>query len=534
MEGSGRDPLGLSRVSDAFTELLLPSIITTTNRARYYSFYLWAMRDSCEATTKRNLGALDFVEEFRKREAAFAIASKLGKLTELSIVGIDQVNKHLSEVSGNELISTTFRVLPANNMGGFGQYYGGCLQNLLLGAWDEDGFWRVSENRGRKLADAFAASVGDTPYASNHHSGKELVPFKVLADSSDRFSLDGIRGDNAKMERDLLTNILFDLDEDADPSAAGHRQVTLAQLLHVVDAYEAIGCSPSRNEVGDSCLYWPHYYGCLYGPGDVSVPYDGHNAFVETSAYWRQFCVHQFFTYAAEELLQAILDAASKTAEGLTKTELVSALLSSDFVPELEAATGCALSGPAALMKFFQSGDIPEKVQQQFSANHELAEWWIYEQSTSSPLATRLGRAFAILAQLYAKWKESKDEALWDVAEKAGGEWWVGICFDWGDHWLKDQPDWDSAVGDIIDAVHARHELVKFQKHRLDAAWLEKMGDRYTKLQDLNPDFRANRHPNAATILQDLCLLRDGGLNEPLLLTPQGREILNNVIHKRS
>jgi hypothetical protein len=37
MNGSGRDPLGLSRVSDNFTELLQPSIIATTNRARYYS-----------------------------------------------------------------------------------------------------------------------------------------------------------------------------------------------------------------------------------------------------------------------------------------------------------------------------------------------------------------------------------------------------------------------------------------------------------------------------------------------------------------
>ena len=48
-EGSGRDPLGLSRVTDNFTDLLLPSIITTTNRARYYSFYAWALRESHES-----------------------------------------------------------------------------------------------------------------------------------------------------------------------------------------------------------------------------------------------------------------------------------------------------------------------------------------------------------------------------------------------------------------------------------------------------------------------------------------------------
>jgi hypothetical protein len=45
MDGSGRDPLGHSRVSDALTGYLLPDIITTTDRARYYSFYTWAVAD---------------------------------------------------------------------------------------------------------------------------------------------------------------------------------------------------------------------------------------------------------------------------------------------------------------------------------------------------------------------------------------------------------------------------------------------------------------------------------------------------------
>ena len=46
MEGTGRDPLGLSRVSDEFTGFLLPSIITITPRARYFSFYPWAIREN--------------------------------------------------------------------------------------------------------------------------------------------------------------------------------------------------------------------------------------------------------------------------------------------------------------------------------------------------------------------------------------------------------------------------------------------------------------------------------------------------------
>ncbi|RYG97992.1 MAG: hypothetical protein EON58_08400, partial [Alphaproteobacteria bacterium] len=349
MDGSGRDPLGLSRVSDNFTDLLLPSIITTTNRARYYSFYPWALRESIESL-KNDDGTTEFVDEFRKREAAFAIASKLGKDTDLSVVGIDQVNKYLGEISGKESVSTVFRVLPANNMGGFGQYYGGCLSSLGLGGWDDDGFWQVSAKRGNKLADAFANSVAGTPFVKQRYGGMETVPLTILRDSCSGFSLDGIRRDDAKDERILLTRMFFDLDEDASVHGSSHRQATLGQLLHVLDAYDAIGSPPTRRDISRSCLYWPHYYGSLYGTNGRSVPYAANSAFSDTGGYWRQFCANQFFTYAAEELLQAILDVVSKTGEGLTRAELVKALTATGFVDELELVTGRILSGPAALM----------------------------------------------------------------------------------------------------------------------------------------------------------------------------------------
>lgn len=533
IDGSGRDPLGLSRVSDNFTELLLPSIITTTNRARYYSFYPWALRESLGGLGS-DAGPSDFVEAFRKREAAFAISSKLGKRTDFSIVGIDQVNKYLGEVSDNDSVTTEFRVLPANNWGGLGQYYGGCLQSLGLGGWGEDGFWHASNTRGSKLADAFADSVGHTSYAKKRWGGVETVPLKVLRDSSADFSLDGIRGQNAKNERTLLTRMFFDLDDDAETLGSSHRQATLGQFLHVLEAYEVIGSPPTRKDVAGACLYWPHYYGCLFGSNGKSKPYSANPVFAEIGAYWRQFCAHQFFTYAAEEVLQAILDAVSKTAEGLTKVELVESLLSTGFVQELEQVTNRSLSGPEDLMRFFDAGKDTARVQTRFSANHPLAEWWLYSGDSEKPVSTRLGRGFGILAQLHAKWRRSDDAALADVAEKAGGEWWLGTCFGWGDCWLTDEHDWATAISELIDEVYSHHELVRFQKHKLDAAWLEKIGDRYTKLQDLAPEFRSNRHSNAAMILQDLCVLKDGGNNDELLLTTTGRSILRNVIKARS
>ncbi|MBT8038596.1 MAG: hypothetical protein KJO21_13760 [Verrucomicrobiae bacterium] len=464
------------------------------------------------------------------------MASQLNNKTGLSIVGSDQVREHLAEVDDDGDVSVAYRVLPSNETGGFGQYYGGCLRNLSIGDWDEeDGVWRISNKRGAKLAGAFANAINRTPYVRKSYGGKAELPLRVLEDSSDLFSLDAIRRPEAKEERALLTHIFFDLDEDAGASALSHRQATLAQLFHVLNAYEVLESSPARRDIGGSCIFWPHYYGCLYGVDEKSVPYVSHPAFEETSAYWRQFCVHQFFAFAAEEVLQAILDAVSLSAEGMVKGDLVNALLSTDFVDELEAAIGQSLTGPTQLVDYFLDGGSPEEVQQKFSANHDLAEWWIYDGGSDRPLATRLARAFGILSQLYAKWRNSDDAALRDVSFKAADEWWIGTCFEWGDQWLDSPPDWHTAVSDLIDEVYARHELVKFKKGRLDAAWLEKNEDGcYTKMQDLTPGFRSNRHPNLATIFQDLCLLEDGGTDESLQLTRFGRATLEEVIKVRS
>lgn len=120
MDGSGRDPLGLSRVSDALTNFLLPDIITTTDRARFYSFYTWAIAD-VEALRNSKAGRVSFEEEFRRREAAFALASRLGQKIELPIVGIRQVDTILASADEGDNVDTDFRVLPSNSTGGYGQ-----------------------------------------------------------------------------------------------------------------------------------------------------------------------------------------------------------------------------------------------------------------------------------------------------------------------------------------------------------------------------------------------------------------------------
>ena len=536
MEGTGRDPLGLSRVSDEFTGFLLPSIITITPRARYFSFYPWAIRECRRAFKEGGISAFD--ERLRCLDTTFAICSRLGRTTELTITGIDKVNARLPDPSSDEPIDTLFPVLPSSERGAFSQAYGSSVQQLGLIGWSEEEAWELKPGRGDTLAAAFADSISDTLYVRDSHVGSQWIPPSVLRDSAQSFSLDGIRQPEAKAERELLTRIFFDLDREVDTNQGNRRQATLGLLLHVLAAYEEIGALPKRSDINDSCIFWPHYYGRLYVEEDTSAPYNPDPCFEETRDYWRQFCLHQFFLYAAEQFLQAMLDAMATDVDGVTVEGMLEAMLETRFIEDLERVMDRTIAGPADLLEFFGAGEPPESVQRRFSCDHSLCEGWIYYQDSKEddPEApvTRLGRAFAIWTQLYAKWRDSDDPALSNVAERANQEWWVGTAFGWGDEWLEVKPDWSTTLRRLIDVFVSRHEQIRFHKGKLDAAWFEVLGGRFSRIQDLTPDFRASRHPQVATVFQDLCLLEDGKLHDALKPTAWGRQILEEVIRARS
>src|SRR5262245_19149714 len=84
-ELSGRDPLGLSRVSSLITEYLLQGIITTTRRARYYSFHPWALWHIEENEQPKRYA--QFTAAFRRREACIAMATLHQNPYSVSVVG---------------------------------------------------------------------------------------------------------------------------------------------------------------------------------------------------------------------------------------------------------------------------------------------------------------------------------------------------------------------------------------------------------------------------------------------------------------
>lgn len=117
---------------------------------------------------------VSFVDEFQRREAAFALASRLAQKIDLPIVGVRQVDTILASADGRENLETDFRVLPSNSTGGYGQYYAGCLHGLNLVRVEEDG--EVPTDHGRKLADAFALATAKSPYLTGNWRMRPRVP----------------------------------------------------------------------------------------------------------------------------------------------------------------------------------------------------------------------------------------------------------------------------------------------------------------------------------------------------------------------
>lgn len=537
MDGSGRDPLGLSRVSDALTNFLLPNIITTTDRARYYSFYTWAIAD-IEALRNSKAGRVSFEEEFQRREAAFALASRLGQKIELPIVGIRQVDTILASADEGDNVDTDFRVLPSNSTGGYGQYYGGCLHALDLVRTDEQGEWTSATERGRKLADAFASATAKSPYLTGNWRTRPRVPKKVLQESAEVFSLDALGGRAADAERELLIGMFFNLGESPSATRPLNRQATLGMFLHVLKVCEEAGVEVTRRDVDSGAVFWPHYYSSLADDDSDLLSYQPAPAFAEAHAFWRQFCAHQFLAFALEEFLAAVLDALSPYPAGLTEAALLDELVTKEFVTDLEKVMKVKCATPTALLKATGLPGVPDvatslEFTKRFDGDAVVNEWSIRWEHEGSP-QTRLGRAMLTLALLYGKWRGRDDEdAMRLVAGEAKQEPWLGIIFPWLDAWQAEELDWRQAVERLLGWTAMRHDQVKFQKRKLDASWFELANGRFLKQQDIDPGFRASRHPQTTTVLQDLGLIKHAGLDEPLILTARGKQVLNEVVQLR-
>lgn len=283
----GRDPLGLSRVSFMITDYLVTGIITTTSRARYYSFYPWALWhiDNLERPKRY----ADFTAAFRRREAFLALSTLHHNPDSAGVVGADAVRARLSKYRESKEVDTNFAVLPSNSLGGFGQYYAGSLYALGLTHRDENGIDHAEAGRGVALAEAFNRSIARTKYYRQGYFAETDVPFEVLKKSASQFSLDCLSEELANQERVLLRNLLFAWDKSVISDTDLLRRHTLGLILDTISEYGKLGFKPSSDNVDHFLVYPPYYYGAVWRDGDSAQPYKPPSLFADCHGFWQQF-----------------------------------------------------------------------------------------------------------------------------------------------------------------------------------------------------------------------------------------------------
>ena len=526
----GRDPLGLSRTSGMITDYLVEGIITTTSRARYYSFYLWCLWHIDQTENPKRYS--DFAAAFRRREAFMALSTTLVN-GDSSVVGALTVRPRLQRSIETGEVDTNFAVLPSNALGGYGQYYGGSLYALGLVRRTEDGIDHVAPGRGEAIAECYNTSVIGTPYCAQECFRDKAVPLKVLKKSSDTFSLDYLSTGGTEFETKLLSDLFFSRDKDSTTERDLLRRQTLCLILNSIVAYENVGSKADLNNLDFDVVYPVYYYDVLWIDDSVPRPYEVPLPLLDAFTFWKLFCAHEFLTYALEMLLKATLDSIELKNSGIEIDTLCSILAGKQFESVLSESFGNA-SAPCVLLGSLGLKGPPDhkfcaEVQTEIGAASSRSEWSLIDHKQETPEEST-ALALSILGVLYAKWRGFRSKHLGYLGERAGFNLWTGVVLPTMDGWFEKDLGWRDALSPILTSfVLSQHDRTMYEKGRLESCWLHRQDGKIWKDQDYQPMFRNTRHNNCVHIMSDLGLLSidDDG---KIAATKEGRRLLKKAL----
>ena len=164
----GEDHLGIEGAAQSYQQYLVPGIITTTDRARYYSFYAWVLYRFINDPDSSRL-MRDFRGPwFRRHEVALIHAGYSHHMQGPVLGGLvgSGVNAYKAKGYWNEGDPASLDVdYFGNPLGGFGQYYATAMRTMGIIADSEHKSWVYSlTKRGEKLAQAYQSSIAGTAY----------------------------------------------------------------------------------------------------------------------------------------------------------------------------------------------------------------------------------------------------------------------------------------------------------------------------------------------------------------------------------
>jgi len=295
------DPLGLDRVSNRLTSDMLTGITVLTLRARYYSFYVWSIKNvnECEDINRYD----DFRNAFFDRERVYSLAcvghevsGKNPNGDHSNILGSVKSGPKWRN-SGRKVNVRGFRHL-GNRLGGYGYYYQASIG--YLGLTKKEQIKDVLTPLGKKLAEAFEKAISKTDYY-NRYIGKDAIPKSVLIEYGSRCCL-CLLCEKKAPERDLLTEIMFGMNKEGVHSKLHeNRRNTLSIIL-----YDMHVLSKHQKELDEETFLDTTYFRQFETTKTVkslSVPSQLEYAVDR----WKMFRNHNFFAYSCESLFCAFL-----------------------------------------------------------------------------------------------------------------------------------------------------------------------------------------------------------------------------------
>ncbi|HYH96728.1 hypothetical protein [Hyalangium sp.] len=518
----GLDHLGVQAPCIALYGQLLPGITNVTDRARYYSFHPWVLWSFERRYTDHSVD--EFRRVLRRAECLFALVA----IRHARVVGDNDDGLHGRAMVGRDkllrieedctFVLEDYATLEGpnryfkNKLGGLGQYYFGPLRDLrVLDHHQGAGYPGYDDDRGRKLAEAFASAVPEDAFfrvleqpTTTWEDLDELVAFCPC----------GLPANTA--EHELLLDLFLARTEPFQGDGGTTRRASLGLIL---DLSSQTACDVDYAFEG--LLRGGAYTGALVDGSawNVAKPLE------RVLRGWGTYQRNELLSLAVQGLFAAVLraierDEAQSIRQASDAAEIAVRLLSS---------RGADLELPLDALVARVRGELPALADWQHE-DHELQRGWRLQNlplNDDTKLEAIAQESIAILLALLARGVDEYpygdfelDPEYFDPREvhllslrHASKTEWAGLTVEAWVRWLAVQ--WGVAR-------HLRVALRKLRGERRDTFRIRPLEGELRVVEAPAPVFTQPRVSRAQQILRDLGLVEydDEGV---MILTDRGR-----------
>ena len=354
---AGEDHLGVEGMAQSYQQYLVPGIISTTDHARYYSFYCWVLYRYINLPDSPRTLAGYRGKFFKRHELAFLTGcyshhKDIGFLG--GLVGSGNANYKARRIweSSDSITLDNHLDYFGNTQGGFGQYYRPVMQTMGLVKDPKSPRWvyRLT-HRGEALAQAFAETISGTKYSEqlDIHGEVTSITHEVATEYGQRACLCAeIMAQSA--DREPLLDAFFRFDQEGLGNSHTRRRLTLAFILDLV------------KQTKDVALRLTLRRALYLGWFNQETSYQPQTSLNDWYKRWRMTQVRHMYTATLQTLWAVFLDYLREVEEinfevfleyvcGFLPGDVASMPLS-DYLNELGTAVGLDGDWKAATSQF--------------------------------------------------------------------------------------------------------------------------------------------------------------------------------------